>query len=218
MRRAAAGVALAVALAGCGASGHQTTVVRTVTATSNESSSSTSASGNPAGPQDQSPSIAAEMRSSSKLQSFLQQGYPGVTIDVTNAECVESGSTQNYSCIDSYTVSGASDPTEDGSYQIGATATCDNSGNCQGLTACDQNISVNGTTSCPFADNVFNQYAIDVQQNGAGSYSVAAASPSTGQTYTDNCEMNSDTQIVDCSHGGDLIQFPEWAAAVYQTH
>lgn len=87
-----------------------------------------------------------------------------------------------------------------------------------GLTACDQNISVNDNTSCPFADTVFNQYAVDVQQGGAGSYEVYAYSPATGQTYNDNCQLNSDAQIVDCSHGGDLVQFPEWAAAVYQTH
>lgn len=86
------------------------------------------------------------------------------------------------------------------------------------LAACDQNISVNGNTSCPFADNVFNQYAISVQQSGAGSYSVDAYSPAAGQTYTDNCQLNSETQVVDCSHGNDLVQFPEWAASVYQTH
>lgn len=86
------------------------------------------------------------------------------------------------------------------------------------LAACDQNISVNTSTSCPFADNVFNQYAIAVQQGGAGSYQVYAYSPATGQTYTDDCQLNSQNQIVDCSHGSDLVEFPEWAAAVYQTH
>ncbi len=87
-----------------------------------------------------------------------------------------------------------------------------------GLTACDQNISVNSNTSCPFADNVFNEYSIDAQQEGAGSYEVDAYSPATGQTYNDSCQLDSETQIVDCSHGSDLVQFPEWAAAVYQTH
>ena len=86
------------------------------------------------------------------------------------------------------------------------------------LAACDQNISVNGNTSCPFADNVFNQYAIEVQQNGTGSYNVAAYSSAANQDYTDDCVLNSDTQIVDCRHGSDLVQFPEWAAEVYQTH
>ena len=86
----------------------------------------------------------------------------------------------------------------------------------QGLTACDQNISVNSSTSCSFADNVFAQYANAVQQaSGPLSTYVTATSPVTGATYSDSCQYNSSTQIVLCSHGSDLIQFPEWAAAVY---
>jgi hypothetical protein len=79
----------------------------------------------------------------------------------------------------------------------------------------DPNISMNSATSCGFADAVFAQYAIDVQQGGASSYEVPATSPTTGGSYTDDCQLNATTQIVDCSHGSDLIQFPEWAAAVY---
>jgi hypothetical protein len=87
-----------------------------------------------------------------------------------------------------------------------------------GLTACDQNISVNSNTSCPFADNVFYGYAVDVQQAaGPGSYVVAGYSPSSGQSYNDTCNYNPANQIVLCSHGPDLIQFPYWAAEVYQT-
>jgi hypothetical protein len=88
-----------------------------------------------------------------------------------------------------------------------------------GLTPCDQNISVNSNTSCPFANNVFNQYAIATQSAGApGSYAVFAFSPNTGQSFTDNCNYNATNQIVLCSHGSDLVQFPYWAAQVYQTH
>jgi hypothetical protein len=88
-----------------------------------------------------------------------------------------------------------------------------------GLTACDQNISVNSNTSCPFADNVFNEYAIDTQSaGGPGSYTVFAYSPDNGQGFTDNCNYNPANQIVLCSHGSDLVQFPYWAAQVYQTH
>ena len=79
----------------------------------------------------------------------------------------------------------------------------------------DPNISMNSATSCGFADAVFAQYAIDVQQGGASSYEVSATSSTTGGSYTDDCQLNATTQIVDCSHGSDLIQFPEWAAAVY---
>ncbi len=86
-----------------------------------------------------------------------------------------------------------------------------------GLTACDQNISVNSNTSCTFADNVFAQYAQYVQQaGGPGSYYVPAFSSATNQTYTETCNYSPANQIVLCSHGSDLIQFPYWAAEVYR--
>ncbi len=90
----------------------------------------------------------------------------------------------------------------------------------QGLTACDQNISVNSVTSCSFADSVFAVYAQDVQQaGGPGSYQVDNIySSASGQSYNDTCNYNPSNQIVLCSHGSDLIQFPEWAAAVYTGH
>jgi hypothetical protein len=86
-----------------------------------------------------------------------------------------------------------------------------------GLTACDQNISVDAaTTSCAFADSLFAGYASIVQANGGPlSADVTATSSATGVTYTDSCEYDPSTQIVDCSHGTDLTQFPEWAAAAY---
>jgi hypothetical protein len=68
-----------------------------------------------------------------------------------------------------------------------------------------------------FADNVFAQYAQDVQQAGApGSDVVYAYSPATGQSYPETCNYNPANQIVLCSHGSDLIQFPYWAAEVYR--
>jgi hypothetical protein len=85
----------------------------------------------------------------------------------------------------------------------------------QGLSACDQNISVNSATTCPFADNVFAAYASVVQDSGPTSADVTASSPATGQTYTDNCQYNAENGLVLCSHGTDLVQFPEWAASVY---
>jgi hypothetical protein len=86
-----------------------------------------------------------------------------------------------------------------------------------GMSACDQNISVNAsTTTCGFADSVFAAYAEVVQANGGPlSTDVTATSGTTGTTYDDYCAYNSSDQIVECSHGTDLIQFPEWAAAVY---
>jgi hypothetical protein len=66
-------------------------------------------------------------------QSFLQNSYPGAAIDVTGAKCVEAGTTQHYQCTVSYTVSGASDSTQDGGYTLGATGSCDSAGTCQTL-------------------------------------------------------------------------------------
>jgi hypothetical protein len=90
-------------------------------------------------------------------------------------------------------------------------------GSAQGLQSCDQNISVNSATSCSFADNVFAAYANDVQSAGSpGSYQLYDIySPATGDSYNDTCNYSSSSQVVTCSHGSDLIQFPEWAAAVY---
>lgn len=90
------------------------------------------------------------------------------------------------------------------------------SGSPSGLIACDQNISVNSATSCAFADRVFSHYAQDVQYGGGpGTYTVYAYSPATGQHYYDTCSYNPQNQLVLCSHGSDLIQFPYWAASVY---
>ncbi|MBV8910782.1 MAG: hypothetical protein JOZ89_08480 [Gammaproteobacteria bacterium] len=82
-----------------------------------------------------------------KLKSFLEQGHDGASVAVTDAQCVESGSTQNYSCLARYVVSGASDSSQDGSYQIGANATCDNSGNCQWQTDALGSASKQGNTA-----------------------------------------------------------------------
>jgi hypothetical protein len=37
-----------------------------------------------------------------------------------------------------------------------------------------------------------------------------------GQSYPETCNYNPANQIVLCSHGSDLIQFPYWAAEVYR--
>jgi len=83
---------------------------------------------------DQSQSIQQYMQSSSTLHNFLQQGYSGSSVNVRNVQCIEHGTNQTYSCTVSYTVSGASDAADNGSYQIGANANCDTSGNCQWQT------------------------------------------------------------------------------------
>jgi hypothetical protein len=86
-----------------------------------------------------------------------------------------------------------------------------------GTSSCDQNISVDAsTTTCGFADSVFAAYASQVQAEGEPlSTTVSASSATTGQTYQDYCAYDSSSGMVSCSHGTDLIQFPEWAAAAY---
>ena len=75
-------------------------------------------------------SLTDKARASSghSTQSFLENSYPGATIQVTGAQCVEAGTTQHYQCTVSYAVSGDSDPSQDGSYTLGATGSCDNAG------------------------------------------------------------------------------------------
>jgi hypothetical protein len=74
--------------------------------------------------------------------------------------------------------------------------------------SCGSGISVNGQTSCPFAQNVVQQYTEEVQQEGApSSFDVYAYSPVTGQSYTDLCSYGPSNAVVSCSHGSDLIQF-----------
>jgi len=82
-------------------------------------------------------------------------------------------------------------------------------------TPCDQNISVNSVTSCPFADNVFKSYVHSFQANGAQSdVTVPATSPVTGKKYTMNC--SSDGTTVNCTGGDDaFVTFPLTAVEDY---
>lgn len=82
-------------------------------------------------------------------------------------------------------------------------------------TACDQNISVNSVTSCPFAENVFRSYANQYQNNGEQPVVTAsAASPVTGKTYNMNCVTDGTT--VDCSGGNNaFVTFPMIAVEEY---
>lgn len=80
------------------------------------------------------------------------------------------------------------------------------------LTSCGQSVSVNSDTSCPFAVNLFTEYALAVANGAPFSTDVTAASPVTGDTYTDSCQYEASSGMVSCSHGTDLVQFPESAA------
>jgi hypothetical protein len=74
--------------------------------------------------------------------------------------------------------------------------------------SCGAGIGVNAQTSCPFAENVVDQYTRQAEQAGApGSFDVYAYSPVTGLSYTDLCTYSPSDAGVSCSHGSDLIQF-----------
>ena len=139
---AGAASAMALGLAGCGAA-RTTTVTttvtgptQTVTTTTTATTTATTTTSAPTSPDASAfleKSLTDKIPGNSGLSthSFLQNSYPGATIDVTGAKCVEAGTTEHYQCIVSYTVSGASDSTQDGSYTLGATGSCDSAGNCQ---------------------------------------------------------------------------------------
>lgn len=81
--------------------------------------------------------------------------------------------------------------------------------------ACDQNISANEVTSCPFAENVFVSYWEEYEAYGEQSYTyVSAYSPATGKSYGMDCYLESG--IVDCSGGNEaFVTFPMQAVRVY---
>jgi hypothetical protein len=139
-RALAVGVA-AVALAGCGST-TTTTVTTAVTAppqtvTTTVTAPPRTVTARPPTTPDRSSfveQVLSDKTSGGTGQSthaFLQNGYPGAAIQLNGTQCVEEGATQHYQCVVSYTVSGSSDPSQDGSYTLSATGSCDNSGSCQ---------------------------------------------------------------------------------------
>lgn len=85
-----------------------------------------------------------------------------------------------------------------------------------GLTACDQNISVDSVTSCPFAENVFRAYVRSYRFSGKqADVQVQAFSPVTHRPYSMDCFLTS-RQTVDCTGGRKaFVTFPFGAAANY---
>jgi hypothetical protein len=83
------------------------------------------------------------------------------------------------------------------------------------LQACDQNISANSATSCPFAENVFVAYWEDYEAFGeqAETY-ISAYSPTTEESYGMSCSFDGTT--VDCSGANEaFVTFPMQAVRVY---
>jgi hypothetical protein len=85
-----------------------------------------------------------------------------------------------------------------------------------GLTACDQNVSVNSVTSCPFASNVFKGYARDYRIAGKqADVQVEAFSPVTGRSYSMDCFL-AERQVVACTGGKKaFVTFPFSAVVNY---
>lgn len=84
------------------------------------------------------------------------------------------------------------------------------------LQECDENISANEATTCPFAENVFVSYWEEYEAYGEESETyVTAFSPSTEHTYGMTCSFDGVT--VDCRGGHDaFVTFPMQAVRVYR--
>jgi Protein of unknown function (DUF3761) len=82
--------------------------------------------------------------------------------------------------------------------------------------ACDQNISAGSATTCGFADNVFRGFARKVSSEGASpaNYTVSAASPTTGKTYSMSCLTSGETTFCTGGHSA-RVRFPLHAAQIY---
>ena len=102
-------------------------------------------------------------------------------------------------------------------FSSGATSSASAStpGENSNLRACDQNISANSATSCPFAENVFRAYWRNYNANGQQpEANVSAYSPTTHQSYGMDCTTEGVT--VECSGGNNaFVTFPLHAVEGY---
>ena len=158
-------------------------------------------------------SAYAESSGSRKLQAYSP--VTGVTYDMTctgsslvtctggNEAAVYFSSAQATGQNTSVPARPQPEPAPEPSYSSGATESC------------DQNISVNEATSCPFAENVFVSYWEEYEAYGEETYTyVTAYSSTTGESYGMECVLSSD--IVTCTGGnGALVTFPMEAVRVY---
>jgi serine/threonine protein kinase len=81
--------------------------------------------------------------------------------------------------------------------------------------SCDQNISANEVTTCPFAENVFVAYWEEYEEFGEETYSyVVAYSSTTNEDYGMDCYLEDD--FVECTGGTEaLVTFPMQAVREY---
>ena len=84
------------------------------------------------GSTDYSSSVASDMQSNaaSQLQTNLDASYPDAAVTIDDVSCVESGDTQNYSCIMHVSLNAPAEGLSAQMYLYSPTATCDDSGNC----------------------------------------------------------------------------------------
>jgi hypothetical protein len=77
------------------------------------------------------------------------------------------------------------------------------------LSQCGNGIMAGAqTTSCPFAENVFNAVQTGYQNGGSVPLQVMAFSPVTGKTYSLSCSTQAST--ITCTDStGSLVQFPQ---------
>jgi serine/threonine protein kinase len=96
-----------------------------------------------------------------------------------------------------------------------APASSSSASSAQASRRCDQNVSANSQTSCPFAKNTFTSYWRGYKANGVQQdTTVSAYSPTTHRQYEMNCAMEAGT--VDCSGGNDaFVTFPMQAVEDY---
>jgi serine/threonine protein kinase len=85
----------------------------------------------------------------------------------------------------------------------------------ESLQACDQNISANTVTTCPFAENVFVAYWEEYEEFGEQhELYVEAFSPSTNESYGMSCTL--EAEVVSCYGGNEaFVTFPMQAVRVY---
>src|ERR1700710_3129008 len=81
--------------------------------------------------------------------------------------------------------------------------------------SCDQNISANEVTSCPFAENVFVAYSEEYESIGDSPVIyIDAYSETTGESYGMECFDYSD--FIECTGGTEaLVTFPLQAVREY---
>lgn len=125
-------------------------------------------------------------------------GFSQSDLDKARAEGAASASVTQTTTTPIPTVTTTPIPTVTETATPTATATANAAPS--GSTACSSTISVNGSTTCPFAQNVADAYLSE----GGGNRSVSAYSPITNQWYTMSCTAGVTTV---CKGGNNAVVY-----------